>query len=85
MDIRRLVGKNVQRCREAAGLSQEDLAAQMGVDQAYISRLEAGNLNPTIVTIWHACEALAVEPVALFQATETSTGKKARGTTASKK
>ena len=67
MDIRRVVGENVRRCREEAGLSQEDLAARMGVEQGYVSRLEAGNRNPTIVTIWHAAEALGVRPALLFE------------------
>lgn len=67
MDIRRVVGENVRRYRQAAGLSQEDLAAGMGVEQGYISRLEVGSRNPTIVTIWHAAVALGVKPSALFE------------------
>ena len=66
MDIRRVVGKNVRRYRIEADLSQEDLAAGMGVEQRYVSQLEAGKRNPTIVTIWHAAEALGVRPAALF-------------------
>ncbi len=69
MDIRRLVGSNVRRCREAAGISQKELAARMGVEQGYVSRLEAGTRNPTIVTIWHAAGALGVEPARLFEIT----------------
>ena len=67
MDIRRVVGENVRRCREAAGLSQEELAARMGVEQGYVSRLEAGTRNPTIVTIWHAAQSLGVRPAILFE------------------
>jgi transcriptional regulator with XRE-family HTH domain len=77
MDIRRVVGENVRRFRQAAGLSQEDLAARMGVEQGYVSRLEVGGRNPTIVTIWHAAEALAIKPAALFEAPQlTSRGKR---------
>jgi transcriptional regulator with XRE-family HTH domain len=68
MDIRWVVGENVRRCREAAGISQEELAARMGVEQGYVSRLERGGKNPTIVTIWHAAEALGVPPAVLFRA-----------------
>jgi len=67
MDIRRVVGKNVRRYRIEAELSQEELAAGMG-EQGYVSRLEAGKRNPTIVTIWDAAEALGVCPAALFRA-----------------
>jgi transcriptional regulator with XRE-family HTH domain len=68
MDIRQVVGKNVRRYRKQAELSQEELAARIGVEQGYVSRLEAGKRNPTIVTIWHAAEALGVGPAALFRA-----------------
>lgn len=30
----------------------------MGVDRAYISALELGKRNPTIITLWHIAEAL---------------------------
>ena len=66
MDIRRVVGKNVRRYRIEAELSQKGLAACIGVEQRYLSRLEAGKRNPTIVTIWHAAGALGVRPAALF-------------------
>jgi transcriptional regulator with XRE-family HTH domain len=67
MDIKRLVGENVRNYRLRAGLSQEELAAQMGVEQGYVSKLEAGARNPTIVTIWQTSEALGVQPAALFE------------------
>lgn len=52
-DVRRVVGDNVRRLRKAAGLSQAALAERMGVDRAYISGLERGQRNPTVVTLWH--------------------------------
>jgi transcriptional regulator with XRE-family HTH domain len=57
-DVRRMVGRNVRRLRAAAGLSQAELAERMGVDRAYVSGLELGQRNPTIVTLWHVAEAL---------------------------
>ncbi len=59
-DVRRMVGQNVKRLRIAAGLSQAELAERMGVDRAYVSGLELGQRNPTIVTLWHISEALGV-------------------------
>jgi ribosome-binding protein aMBF1 (putative translation factor) len=67
MDIRRVVGSNVRRRRLAAGLSQKELAAGMGVERGYVSRLEAGQRNPSIVKIWHAAEALGIHPAVLFR------------------
>ena len=65
-DVRRLVGANVRRLRLAAGLSQAALSERMGVDRAYVSGLERGERNPTIVTLWHTAEALGVKIRALF-------------------
>lgn len=65
--MRRVVGTNVRRLRIAAGLSQEEVAIRMGVDRAYISGLETGRRNPTIVTLWHASLALGVEVAALLK------------------
>ncbi|MBM3529474.1 MAG: helix-turn-helix transcriptional regulator [Alphaproteobacteria bacterium] len=59
-DVRRMVGQNVRRLRTAAGLSQAELAERLGADRAYISGLELGQRNPTIVTLWHVSKALGV-------------------------
>jgi transcriptional regulator with XRE-family HTH domain len=66
-DVRRMVGRNVKRLRIAAGLSQAELAQRMGVDRAYVSGLELGQRNPTIVTLWHLAEALGVKLAPFFE------------------
>ncbi len=66
-DVRRLVGGNVRRLRTAAGLTQAELAVKMGVDRAYVSALELGGRNPTIVTLWHLAQALGIRFAELFQ------------------
>jgi transcriptional regulator with XRE-family HTH domain len=66
-DVRRMVGRNVQRLRIAAGLSQAALAERMGVDRAYVSGLELGQRNPTVVTLWHIAQALEVKLRHLFE------------------
>lgn len=67
MDIRKVLGENVRLLRQEAGLSQEELAARMSVEQGYISRLEAGSRNPTIVTVAEIAAALRVRPAVLFE------------------
>jgi transcriptional regulator with XRE-family HTH domain len=67
MDVRRQLGENVKRFRVAAGLSQDELAQRMGVDQGYVSSLEAGRRNPTVLTIWHAAVALHTTPSRLLE------------------
>lgn len=68
-DVRKLVGRNVARIREAKDppLSQAALAAKMDVDRAYISGLERGERNATIVSLWHVSQALGVKIAALFE------------------
>ncbi|HWK95634.1 MAG TPA: helix-turn-helix transcriptional regulator [Pseudolabrys sp.] len=67
MDIRRVIGTNVRKYRQAAGLSQEDLALRIEIfDQGYISGLEVGRRNPTAVTIGLLASALGVSAGQLF-------------------
>jgi transcriptional regulator with XRE-family HTH domain len=66
-DVRRLVGRNVKRLRVKAALSQAALAERMGVDRAYVSGLELGQRNPTIVTLWHIAQALGIRPKLFFE------------------
>jgi transcriptional regulator with XRE-family HTH domain len=65
-DVRLFVGTNVKRLRMAAGLTQAGLAERMGVDRAYVSGLEQGQRNPTILTLWHISKALGVGLQAFF-------------------
>ena len=62
MDIRHLFGENLRRFRVKAGLSQEAVAERMGVDRAHVSSMERGQQNVTLLTLWHASEALGVKP-----------------------
>lgn len=65
-DVRRMVGDNVKRLRLVAGLSQAELAHRMGVDRAYVSGLEQGQRNPTIISLWHVAKALGVSMRSFF-------------------
>ena len=60
MDMRKLVGGNVKRARIAAGMTQEQLSERSGFSQQYISGLERGRRNPTIVSIYELGQALGV-------------------------
>jgi transcriptional regulator with XRE-family HTH domain len=47
--------------RKARGLTQRQLGATAGIQQAEISRIEAGNSNPTLSTIAALAQALGAE------------------------
>lgn len=66
MDMRKLVGRNVRRVRTERGLTQEQFAERSGFSQQYISDLERGRRNPTIVSLYELAVALEVSPVALL-------------------
>jgi transcriptional regulator with XRE-family HTH domain len=67
MDMRKLVGQNVRRTRIAKGLTQEQFSDVSGFSQQYISGLETGHRNPTVVTLYELAEALGVSHMDLVR------------------
>lgn len=67
MDMRKLVGRNVKRLRQKKGLTQEQFADVSGFSQQYISSLELGRRNPTIVTVYELATALGVNHMELVR------------------
>jgi len=59
-DVRAAFGLAVRRCRTQAGISQERLAELAGVERAYVSALERGRRNPTLLTQQRIAAALGV-------------------------
>lgn len=62
-----MLGRNVQRIRQEKRLTQEQLAEISGFSQQYISGLEKGRRNPTIVTIYEIASALEVSHMDLVR------------------
>jgi transcriptional regulator with XRE-family HTH domain len=65
MDMRKLVGRNLARLRRQKKLTQEKLAELSGFSQQYISGLERGERNPTIVSLYELARALRVSHIDL--------------------
>ncbi len=70
MDMRQLVGRNFARIRRVKGLTQEQVEERSGFSQQYLSGLEQGRRNPTIVTLYELSQALGVSHVELLAADE---------------
>lgn len=70
MDMRQIVGKNFARLRQAKGLTQEQVEERSGFSQQYLSSLERGMRNPTIITIYEIAQALEVDYVDLIRPIE---------------
>lgn len=53
-------GENVRTAREGRSWTQEVLATKADVDQTFISGIERGARNPTVITISKPAEALGI-------------------------
>lgn len=62
MDIRITVGNNVRALRADKGWSQEELADRTNLHRTYISGIERGLRNPTVLIIAKISEQLGVQP-----------------------
>ena len=62
MDGKTRIGLNLQRLRRRQGLSQEELADRASLHQTYISGIERGIRNPTIMVIDRLADALEADP-----------------------
>ncbi len=67
MDMRKLVGRNVRKARLKKGLTQEEFADVSGFSQQYLSDLERGRRNPTVVTLYELARALGVSHLELVR------------------
>lgn len=67
MDMRKLVGRNFARLRKEQGLTQEQVEERSGFSQQYLSSLERGRRNPTVITLYELSLALGVNHVDLVQ------------------
>ncbi len=66
MDTRAVVGLNLARIRRERGLTQEQLEEGSGVSQQYLSALETGVRNPSILILMRIAGALGVSVFALL-------------------
>jgi transcriptional regulator with XRE-family HTH domain len=63
---RQAFADNVRAAREKAGLTQEQLAWSAGLHQTEIARIESGQRNPGLDTIFKVARGLGVAPGELF-------------------
>jgi transcriptional regulator with XRE-family HTH domain len=57
-NVREILAKNIRLARQAARLSQEDLADRSGIDRTYVSGIEREVRNPTIGVVAKFAAAL---------------------------
>jgi transcriptional regulator with XRE-family HTH domain len=54
-NIRHIIGSQVRDARLRRGISQMDLALELGIDQNYISKVENGKINISIESLMTIC------------------------------
>ncbi|MDX2288898.1 MAG: helix-turn-helix transcriptional regulator [Hyphomicrobiaceae bacterium] len=75
MDVRRRLGLNLKKLREEQGFSQESFADHCGLHRTYISGIERGVRNPTVIILDKIAKALKVAPGILLEEARTSSKK----------
>ena len=66
MDVRKTVGRNFARIRREKQLTQEQVQERSGFSQQYLSGLERGQRNPTVITLHELAQALGVTYIDLL-------------------
>ena len=67
MDVRRRVGLNLRKLREEQGFSQESFADHCGLHRTYISGIERGVRNPTVLILDRIAKGLKVPAGVLLE------------------
>ncbi|MBU4380741.1 helix-turn-helix transcriptional regulator [Candidatus Parcubacteria bacterium] len=60
-NISKIFGKNLKKLRVEKQMSQGDIARALGVHRSYISGLERGVRNPTLINIERIARAMGAE------------------------
>ncbi len=76
MDLRDIFASNLRRIRNAKGMSQDDVAYEVGMSRSYLSKLEKGEFYASLKIIGRLADTLGVEPVEFLKVSAKKTGKK---------
>ena len=67
MDIRKIVGNNLKSARKAMGLTQKQIADELGKHQPDYSEYETGKIELDYEKIIYLCKRLDITPNDLFE------------------
>ncbi len=67
MSLAQTFGKNVRAARQKLGWSQEQLAFEAGIKRSYLSEVEGGKRNPTLVVVERIAKGLNLSPSELLR------------------
>lgn len=67
MDIRVQLGQNLRRLRTEKGLSQEEFAFEAKIHRTYISDIDRGARNPSLLVLQRLADAVGVSASELLK------------------
>lgn len=70
MTLEAAFGQVIKQLRKDSGLSQEKLSFESGLDRSFISQLECGLRQPSLVTIFQLAKALQTSPADIIKSVE---------------
>jgi len=56
----KLIGQNIARVRKENNLTQVDVCSEIDMDKPYLSSIENGRQNPTLLTLKKLADAIGV-------------------------
>jgi transcriptional regulator with XRE-family HTH domain len=65
-EIQRRFGDRLKEVRLAGGISQMELAHRSGLHPTYVSSVERGQRNVSLINIYRLAEALEIRPAGLL-------------------
>ena len=67
MSLVEKVATRLKHFREQRGMTQEQLAAKVGISRAYLARIETARHHLTVPMLERLAKALRVKPAAFFE------------------
>ena len=67
-----MLGNELRRAREQAGITQEELSFRANLHLTYISQLENDKKSPTVDALFRICDALGIAASKLISRVERS-------------
>lgn len=71
MALESAFGQTIRQLRKERGFSQEKLAFESNLDRSFISQLECGIKQPSLITIFQLAKALKISPSIIIKNVET--------------
>ena len=72
-----MMGRELKKARQRAGLTQEQLSFRAGLSRPYISELERDLKSPTVDTLFRICDAMEVSAAEIIGQVEATRKRKA--------